>query len=140
LKRPDPAPTETAANGPYHEGGPGKRVDVGAAFAGKCPRCRKGAIFRQLIVFKDKCPECALDLEQFNVGDGATVFLIFLLNVVGMIGILVCHFVLNVPIWINAPLWTAVIIGLAILGLRASKGLLLALEYKNDARIGELKS
>ncbi len=114
-------------------------VNIPAALTGKCPRCGKGRLFRTLTGFADKCTKCGLDFDRFNVGDGASVFLILILNTVGMVGVLLVHFRLGPPLWLNLGIWAVILVGLTIWGLRAAKGLLLALEYKNDARVGTLK-
>nr|WP_255536537.1 DUF983 domain-containing protein [Pacificimonas pallii] len=110
-----------------------------AALTGKCPRCGEGKLFRTLTGFAPECEHCGLDFERFNVGDGASVFLILILNTIGMVGVLLVHFKLGLPLWLNLAGWGVILVGLTILGLRAAKGLLLALEYKNDARVGERK-
>ncbi|MGB7405556.1 MAG: DUF983 domain-containing protein [Pacificimonas sp.] len=109
-----------------------------AALAGKCPRCRDGGLYRQLVVIRDACPVCALDLTRFNVGDGATVFLIFLLNIVGLVGAVMFEFAVSPPYWVHVVIWPPILFVLTILGLRAAKGLLLALEYRHSGGQGGL--
>ena len=108
--------------------------DILAAVSGRCPRCRKGAVYQSLVQFRAGCPVCRLDLDQFNVGDGATVFLILILNIIGMVGILLLEFNLYPPVWVHLLIWPPLLLALTIVGLRAAKGLLLALEYRHDAR------
>ncbi|MGB3723685.1 MAG: DUF983 domain-containing protein [Pacificimonas sp.] len=114
-------------------------VNLSAALTGKCPRCGRGKLFRTLTGFADKCASCGLRFERFNVGDGASVFLILILNTIGMIGVLLVHFRMGLPLWLNLAIWAVILITLTIGGLRAAKGLLLALEYRNDAIEGRLK-
>ena len=41
-----------------------------------------------------------------------------------------------VPWWVHVVIWVPLTVGLTLALLRVAKGILLALEYKNDARLG----
>ena len=49
-----------------------------ASVLGKCPRCGKGALFEGYLDIAKRCPHCGLDYSVFDVGDGATVFVILI--------------------------------------------------------------
>jgi uncharacterized protein (DUF983 family) len=91
------------------------------------------------VKFADKCPACGLDYSGFNVGDGPVVFMT--LGIGALVTILAVTVELNFEpgILIHALLWIPLTTILVILALRFSKGLLLALEYRNAAREGRLK-
>ena len=45
-----------------------------------CPRCGKGRLYNGLLTVSDTCSVCGLDLSPHDTGDGASVFVIFLLG------------------------------------------------------------
>ncbi len=77
------------------------------------------------------CAVCGLDLSQHDTGDGATVFVIFILGtiVIGMAFWVEFH--LEPPLWVHAVLWPVVTIPLAILLMRPLKAGLVALQYRH---------
>lgn len=113
-------------------------ADLAAAALGRCPRCSKGTLFRQLVLIRDRCGVCGLDLSRFNVGDGAVVFLMMLLNIFVVAGILWLETAVQPPFWVHILIWPPAVLALTLLGLRVGKGLLLALEYRHDAAEGRL--
>ena len=86
-----------------------------------------------------KCRACGLDYSSFNVGDGPAAFLIFIVGglVVGLAIWVELRF--SPPFWVHILLWVPVATTLTLGLLRLAKGLLLALEYKNRAREGQLQ-
>ena len=44
------------------------------ALGGNCPRCGAHSLFGGWVRFAHKCPNCALDYDSFNVGDGPAAF------------------------------------------------------------------
>lgn len=109
-----------------------------SAALGKCPRCGEGPLYKNFTEFRPACPVCKLDYDRFNVGDGAIVFLILILNTIGMVGALILEFSVHPPYWVQLVIWPPILIALTIIGLRGGKGLLMALEYRHDAREGTL--
>ena len=116
----------------------GRRVDVAAAALGKCPRCGRGKLYKSFVEFRERCEVCGLSFADFNVGDGAVVFLILILNTIGLVGAVTLELSAHPPYWVHVAIWPALLIYLTVVGLRAGKGLLLAFEYRHDAREGAL--
>lgn len=110
-----------------------------AALRGICPRCGNAPMFRGLVGFQPKCSACGLNFSSFNVGDGPAAFLIFIVGglVVGLAIWVELRF--SPPFWVHILLWVPIATALTIGLLRLAKGLLLALEYKNRAREGQLR-
>jgi uncharacterized protein (DUF983 family) len=96
-------------------------------------------MFRGLVGFQPKCSACGLNFSSFNVGDGPAAFLIFIVGglVVGLAIWVELRF--SPPFWVHILLWVPIATALTIGLLRLAKGLLLALEYKNRAREGQLR-
>lgn len=96
-------------------------------------------MFAGLIAFASRCTECGLDFTAFNVGDGPVVFLTLGIGTLVTILAITVELAFEPGILIHALLWVPLTVALVVVGLRFTKGLLLALEYKNAAREGKLK-
>jgi len=110
-----------------------------AALKGCCPRCGEASMFAGWIKFADRCPRCGFDYGRFNVGDGPVVFLTLGIGALVTILAITTELAFEPGILIHALLWVPLTAALVVVGLRFTKGLLLALEYKNAAREGRLK-
>ncbi|MEZ0243601.1 MAG: DUF983 domain-containing protein [Sphingomonas sp.] len=110
-----------------------------AAIRGCCPRCGEGKMFVGPIKFADTCAKCGFDFTRFNVGDGPVVFLTLGIGALVTILAVTTELKFEPGVLIHALLWIPLTAALVVGGLRFTKGLLLALEYKNAAREGRLK-
>ncbi|WP_017666785.1 DUF983 domain-containing protein [Sandarakinorhabdus sp. AAP62] len=84
-----------------------------------------------------RCSTCGLDFSRFNVGDGAAPFLIFIVATIVIIASQVTEAKLAPPWWVHVLLWGPLTIGLSLGLMRLAKGLLVALEFRNDAGEGK---
>lgn len=91
------------------------------------------------IKFADICPKCGFDFTRFNVGDGPVVFLTLGIGALVTILAVTTELTFEPGFLIHALLWIPLTVVLVIGGLRFTKGLLLALEYRNAAGQGKLK-
>ena len=106
--------------------------------AGRCPRCGQGRLFDGPVRYAPACCVCGLDYRQFNVGDGAAAFLILIVGAV-VTGLALWLELTQEPAWwVHVLLWLPLTLGLSIGLMRLAKGVLLALEYANEAREGRL--
>jgi uncharacterized protein (DUF983 family) len=110
---------------------------LSSAISGRCPRCGKGRLFSGLVRFAPRCDACGLDLSSFNVGDGPAAFLIFIVGTITVAGALVVDGAFSPPWWVHL-VWLPVAAGLTVGGLRFSKAMLLALEYRHRACEGRV--
>ena len=108
-----------------------------AALAGDCPRCGAHTLFVGWVSFAKRCRSCGLDFESFNVGDGPAAFLIFIVGTIVVVAALVVDGAFSPPWWVHL-VWIPVATALTTGGLRFSKALLLALEYRHRAREGRI--
>ncbi len=106
------------------------------AVLGLCPRCGAHSLFHRVASFRDTCPACGLDYTAFDVGDAAAPFLIFLIGTIVVVAAIILELTRSPPWWVHVVLWVPLTLGLTFGLLRIAKGVLLALEYKNDARLG----
>lgn len=109
-----------------------------AAVRGLCPRCGAPGLFANLLRFAPRCRGCGLDLAVFNVGDGPAAFLIMVIGGLIVALAITMELSLHPPFWLHLLLWPP-LAALAVIGsLRITKGLLLALEFRNAAREGRI--
>jgi uncharacterized protein (DUF983 family) len=103
-----------------------------------CPRCGQGKLFDGLIKVRPQCRSCGLDYSFADAGDGPSVFVILIIGFV-VVGLALWTEVnYNPPIWLHFLLWIPLTIGLCLWLLRVLKALLIALQYRNNARQGEI--
>jgi uncharacterized protein (DUF983 family) len=115
--------------------------DVSPVLAGlmcRCPRCGKGALFRQVLNMRDTCSHCGLDYKFVDTGDGPAVFAIFILGFLVLGGALIAEFKFGVPWWGHVLLWGILTPLVAVFLLRFLKATLIALQYKNKAEEGRI--
>lgn len=99
-------------------------------FRGRCPRCGRGALFENFLRIVDRCSACGLGFGGHDVGDGAIVFVIFILGFAVVGAALAVELAYQPPLWLHAVLWGPAILGGALLLLRPAKGMTVALQYR----------
>lgn len=98
----------------------------------RCPVCRGSRLFKPWsTTVEENCLKCGADLGAHDIGDGASVFLLFIL----------CFSIIPVawwfellfapPLWVHAVLWTTVGLGMIALLLPATKAYIILLEYRH---------
>ncbi len=113
---------------------------VATGLKGRCPRCGEGHLFDGFLSVKPKCSACGLDFAFADSGDGPAVFVILLA------GFLICGAALVVevkytpPFWVHALIFGPMVLIVCLGLLRPMKGLMIALQYRNNAREGRLDS
>jgi uncharacterized protein (DUF983 family) len=115
------------------------RPPLQAALLGTCPKCGARTMFKSIASFAPSCSQCGLDYTVFDVGDAAAPFLIFLVALVVVVGAIWLELSVEPPWWVHVLIWVPLTLILTLILLRFAKGLLLTLEYKNDARLGRLE-
>lgn len=116
----------------------GARLALVAAMLGRCPRCGDGPLFAGYLHIAPRCEHCSLDFAVFDVGDGATVFVILIAGILVVGGALIVEIAYSPPYWVHAALWLPAIVILTFGGLRLVKSALIVLQYRHQAREGRL--
>ncbi|SDQ79904.1 DUF983 domain-containing protein [Pseudovibrio sp. Tun.PSC04-5.I4] len=111
---------------------------VSAGLRGKCPRCGNGPLFQGLLKLRKSCSSCELPFDFADSGDGPAVFVILILGFVIVGGVLFIEFTYQPPLWLHMVIWAPVTVLLSIALLRPLKGLLIAMQYRNNASEGKL--
>ncbi|WP_224701431.1 DUF983 domain-containing protein [Devosia aquimaris] len=102
----------------------------------RCPRCGKGPLFNGYLKVAPRCSACDLDLAFADSGDGPAIFVIFLVAPVVVLLALVVGALFNPPPLVHLMLWIPTTIVLSLALLPPFKGVLVALQYRNDAHEG----
>jgi uncharacterized protein (DUF983 family) len=111
---------------------------VSAGLRGRCPRCGEGRLFSGFLALAPHCGNCRLDYAFADSGDGPAVFVILIVG--ALIGALALGVEMSYgpPLWLHFVLWFPLALVLCAWALRAFKGLLIALQYRNKAEQGRL--
>ena len=104
----------------------------------RCPRCGQGALFKGFLDVRPSCSSCGLDLTKVDTGDGPAVFVIFAVCILMGAGALWLELSYSPPVWVHMAIWIPFILIFGIGLLRPFKAALVALQYKYQARPGEL--
>lgn len=112
--------------------------DLLFALKPRCPVCRKGRLFKPWsISVVEKCSECGAPLGKHDVGDGASVFLIFLLGATLVPLAWIFERAFSPPLWVHAVLWGIVALAMIALILPAVKAYIIMLEFRHLRSKGE---
>ncbi|OAE48621.1 DUF983 domain-containing protein [Agrobacterium tumefaciens] len=105
---------------------------------GCCPRCGNGRLFDGFLTIKPACSACGLDYGFADAGDGPAVFVMLIVGflVVGLALWVDQHFA--PPVWVHILLWLPFTVFVSLLLLRKLKGIMIALQYRNNASEGRL--
>ncbi len=111
---------------------------VKVGLKGCCPRCGEGRLFDGLLSLRPRCAACGLDYSFADAGDGPAVFVILIVGfiVIGMVLWLQVNY--GPPIWVHILLFGPLTILLSLLSLRWCKGILIALQFRNNASQGQI--
>lgn len=104
----------------------------------RCPRCGEGRLYQSMLKPVDHCAVCMLDMSFAEEGDGPAVLVILLLGFVIAGLALAVHYLIGPPVWVHLILWLPVTLVLAIVSLRAMKGVMIAAQFKTKAEEGRL--
>ena len=106
--------------------------DLLFAMKPRCPVCRRGRLFKPWSVnVVDKCSQCHAPLGKHDVGDGASVLLIFLLGflIIPMAWAFEC--LVAPPLWVHVVLWGSVALGIIALVLPRAKAFIILLNDRH---------
>jgi uncharacterized protein (DUF983 family) len=106
--------------------------------AGKCPRCGRGKFFAGYLTVAKSCSSCGLDYSFADGGDGAAWFVMLFACIVGVGSILGIEVAYSPVWWVHVLIAIPVLIIMPMILLRPMKGLLLAQQWKTNAREGRI--
>jgi len=109
-----------------------------AGIKSRCPRCGRGKLFKGFLDVRGNCDSCELDYSFVDAGDGPAVFIILIVGFIAAGGSLGVEMAYQPPYWVHAVLWGPIILILPLALLRPFKAVLIAIQYQNQAREGQL--
>lgn len=111
---------------------------VKCGLRGHCPRCGQGKLFDGLLKVKPACSACGLDYSFADAGDGPAVFVMLIVGflIVGLALWLETTF--EPPVWVHALIWLPLTVIVSLTLLRVLKGIMIALQYRNNASEGRI--
>lgn len=111
---------------------------VKTGIKGCCPRCGNGTLFDGLLSVKPACSACGLDYAFADSGDGPAAFVILIVGTIVLGATLWLQLNYNPPIWLLIVIFLPLTIVLAFMTLRWCKGILIAMQFRHNAREGRL--
>jgi uncharacterized protein (DUF983 family) len=111
---------------------------VKAGLSGRCPRCGEGRLFKGFLSVGERCGNCRLDYSFADAGDGPAVFVILIIGFVVVGLALWMEVSYGPPLWLHFLLWIPLTLVLSLFTLRALKGLMIVLQYRNKAAEGRI--
>jgi uncharacterized protein (DUF983 family) len=110
---------------------------IAAGLKGRCPRCGAGRLFSGFLTVGQRCGVCGLDYSFADAGDGPAVFVILIIGFVVVGLALWMEVTYNPPLWVHFILWIPLTLVLCLTALRLIKGVLITLQYRNKAQLGQ---
>ncbi len=105
---------------------------------GRCPRCGEGLLFAGFLKPASTCESCGLDLGFADSGDGPAIFIIAIVGLIVVTLAMIVETLFHPPVLVQFAIWIPMTIILSIALLRPFKGIMIALQYRNDAREGKI--
>ena len=72
-----------------------------AGLTGRCPKCGKGPLFDGYLKFAPRCSACGADFTMADTGDGASVFVMFLVGAIVVPLAFILQFSAHAPTWVT---------------------------------------
>ena len=96
-------------------------------------------MFNGLLKIAPRFDACGVSFEDADVGDGASVFALFIVGFLAMVVFLLVAVAFNhPPIWVHLLIQLPMIPIATIACIRPLKGVLFALQFKHDAQEARL--
>ncbi|MBB3975882.1 uncharacterized protein (DUF983 family) [Rhizobium azooxidifex] len=111
---------------------------VTTGLRGHCPRCGQGNLFDGYLKLKPRCAACGLDYSFIDAGDGPVVFVLLIVGFIVVGAALWMEVSYSPPLWLHFIIWIPLAIAFGLTLTRMLKGVLIALQYRNNARPGQI--
>ena len=110
------------------------RIDpIRAGLLCRCPNCGRGPLFAGFLKVVERCGACGFDFSRLNTGDGAAVFVMQIAGAPVVFGALFIQLAYGPPIWAMLLAALPLVAGLSLGLMRPGKGLMIALQMRNQA-------
>ena len=106
---------------------------------GRCPRCGGGKLFDGFLELAPRCEACGLDYSFADAGDGPAVIVTLLAGFIVVGAALVVEVKYEPPMWLHLAIFLPLTLVVCLGMLRPLKGILVSLQYRNKAGLGQLE-
>ena len=107
--------------------------------SGRCPRCGGGRLFDGFLELAPSCEACGLDYGFADAGDGPAVIVTLLAGFIVVGAALVVEVKYEPPMWLHLAIFLPLTLVVCLGMLRPLKGVLVSLQYRNKAGLGQLE-
>jgi len=107
--------------------------------SGRCPRCGGGKLFNGFLELAPSCEACGLDFSFADAGDGPAVIVTLLAGFIVVGAALVVEVKYEPPMWLHLSIFLPLTLVVCLGMLRPLKGILVSLQYRNKAGLGQLE-
>ena len=107
--------------------------------SGRCPRCGGGKLFNGFLELAPSCEACGLDFSFADAGDGPAVIVTLLAGFIVVGAALVVEVKYEPPMWLHLAIFLPLTLVVCLGMLRPLKGILVSLQYRNKAGLGQLE-
>ncbi len=118
---------------PTSVGQPARIDPIRAGLLCRCPSCARGKLFSGFLKVAERCESCGYDFTRLNTGDGAAVFVMQIAGAPVVFGALFIQLAWNPPIWAMLLAALPLVAGLSLGLMRPGKGVMVALQMRNEA-------
>lgn len=109
------------------------RVDaIRAGLRSRCPNCGTGRLFTGFLKVVPTCPVCGFDLSSIETGDGPATFIMQIAGFLVGFSALYVEIAFSPPMWLHFLIWIPLVAGLSLGLMRPGKGLMMALQMRNQ--------
>jgi uncharacterized protein (DUF983 family) len=109
-----------------------------AGLRGRCPRCGEGRLFSGFLAVAPRCASCGLDMSFADAADGHAIFVMLIIGFVVVGLALYVEVSWGPSLWVHFILWIPLTLALCLPALRLVKGVLITLQYANQAAEGRI--
>jgi uncharacterized protein (DUF983 family) len=96
---------------------------------GRCPNCGRGRMFKSFLKVADSCPVCAEELFHHRADDFPAYLVIVLVGHIVVPLMLLVETEYAPALWLEAAIWPAVTLALALAFLQPVKGAVVAMQW-----------
>ncbi len=96
----------------------------------RCPRCGRGALYKDILSIVDACSECGLVLKHHDAADAPTFFALCIVGLMVTVGAALVEINFAPALWLHAAIWIPLTFISSILCLRVFKTLFITVEFR----------
>jgi uncharacterized protein (DUF983 family) len=98
-------------------------------FAGRCPHCGEGRLFRKFLKVVDRCEVCGTEFHHHRADDLPAYIVIFIMGHVVVGGMLSAETNFDWPIWWHVMIWPLLTLVGSLVLLQPVKGAIVGLQW-----------